>query len=227
MIISHKYKFIFIKTQKTAGTSIEVFLSRYCGPNDVLTTIQPYVEPHEARNYIGLFNPLPEMALRIKSPISSTKDLVGRRRFFNHMPASLVKARIPARVWNSYYKFCVERNPWDKCVSSYYMIKERQAKNLTFEHYMARGRYPINYPLYTDKKGQILVDRVVGYEHLVEELDEIFSQLGVPFHGDLGVRAKSNYRPGNSDYRGMFTEQQRLLVENAFKREIELHGYIF
>jgi len=39
MIISHKHKFIFIKTRKTAGTSIEIFLSQFCGKNDTLTPI--------------------------------------------------------------------------------------------------------------------------------------------------------------------------------------------
>ena len=39
MIISHKHRFIFIKTRKTAGTSIEIFLSQFCDKDDILTPI--------------------------------------------------------------------------------------------------------------------------------------------------------------------------------------------
>ena len=57
MIISHLHKFIFIKTKKTASTSIEVGLSGICGPRDSIT---PLMQPDEARRrkmgYRGMQN---------------------------------------------------------------------------------------------------------------------------------------------------------------------------
>ncbi len=40
MLVSHSKKFIFLKTMKTAGTSVEIYLERYCVPSDT------YVEQH-------------------------------------------------------------------------------------------------------------------------------------------------------------------------------------
>ena len=35
MIISHKHKFIFLHSRKCAGSSMEVALNKYLGPNDI------------------------------------------------------------------------------------------------------------------------------------------------------------------------------------------------
>jgi len=40
LIISHKFKFVFVKTRKTAGTSIEMALRPHLGPDDVATPIR-------------------------------------------------------------------------------------------------------------------------------------------------------------------------------------------
>jgi hypothetical protein len=46
MIVSHKHRFIFLKTKKTAGTSIELALSALCGRDDIITPLaQPEDEP--------------------------------------------------------------------------------------------------------------------------------------------------------------------------------------
>ncbi len=229
MIISYEHKFIFIKTAKTAGTSIEVFLSQQCGAEDIITPIAPPVEGHQPRNHEQLVNPISELVRQPEGLLAALRNVFERRKkFYNHMPAWLIQRRVPVRVWNTYFKFCVERNPWDKVLSHYYMTASRAGGSLSLDQYLARGRFPINYFRYTDRSGaKIIVDRVVRYENLMNDLAEVFAQVDVRFEGNLGVRAKSDYRTDYTPYQEVFNEDQRRIVEQAFAREIEFHGYRF
>jgi hypothetical protein len=202
MIISHEHEFIFVKTEKTAGTSMEVYLSNHCGPLDVVTPIIPHVEPHVSHNYEG---------------------------YYNHMPACEIREQTDHNCWDTYFKFCVERNPWDKTISHYHMVKSRWNADLSFEHYLLEGKFPINFPKYTDPKNpsKVIVDEVLYYENLVDDLDRVFKRIGIPFHGSLGVAAKSEYRNDKRHYADVYTPEQALLVGDAFKQEIFLHGYTF
>ncbi len=226
MIISHKYKFIFIKTVKTAGTSIEVFLSPHCGDDDVLTPIYPNVAPHVARNYKGVFNPFPQLLSgRGRRAGRIFKELLQRRRFYGHMSAHVIRDRVPSQIWNDYFKFCVERNPWDKTLSNYHMRNYRSGGKLTLEQYFSKGRSCRNFKRYTDNKGRLLVDRVVKYENLADGLGEIFADLGIPFDGSLGTRAKSEYRSDRRPYREVLSDAQMEIIAKDYVQEIRMHGY--
>ena len=108
------------------------------------------------------------------------------------------------------------------------MHTAREGGSLSLDQYLARGRFPINYFRYTDRSGRkIVVDRILRYENLVTELGQVFSQFGIPFEGALGVQAKSEYRTDRRPYREIFNDMQRRIVEEAFAKEIELHGYRF
>ena len=106
----------------------------------------------------------------------------GRRahRFYNHISASEVNAHVGQQLWDDYFKFCVERNPWDRLVSLYYW--KHKAKPLpTFSEFIASDNPLIlkrkGFELYTND-GQIAVNKVCRLENISEELETIRSQLG-------------------------------------------------
>ncbi|HKA06102.1 MAG TPA: hypothetical protein VKD71_02510 [Gemmataceae bacterium] len=202
MIISHKYRFIFVKTLKTAGTSIEVFLSQHCGPLDVVTPIFPHLEPHVPRNDDG---------------------------YFNHISAAEIRSRVGPDVWRNYFKFCVERNPWDKTLSYYHMMNVRQGGGLSLDQFLAGNDFPVNHPKYTDPLDalRVIVDRVLSYERLTEDIGRVFRDLGIPFEGSLGVNAKSEYRTDRQPYWEVYTPAQAYRVATVFAQERRLHGYAF
>jgi hypothetical protein len=215
MIISHKYKFVFVKTIKTAGTSMEVYLSQHCGPRDIFTPITPPVPGHKARNFNGRVSP---------STLGGETEV--KQIFFNHMTARKIKQTISAKHWDSYFKFCVERNPWDRTLSHYHMFCHRHGHQ-DLQAYLESGNAMGNLFRYVDSDKQLLVDRVLRYERLNNELAEIFGQLGVPFSGSLDVYAKSDYRTDRRHYREVYTAQQRDMVYEQFADEIEMFGYVY
>ena len=228
MIISHKYKFIFIKTKKTSGSSIEIFLSQYCGEEDALSAINPEIYPHAPKNYRGLFNPIADiMAMRGDGYRKVLRKFVKREKYYSHIPARVVRRRLPTEIWNNYYKFCVERNPWDKTLSYHHWYNYKHGTSRTLDEYISEGNFCINYPLYTNKNRTIIVDKVIKYESLLEGLSEVFDRLEIPFSGTLGVAAKGQARKDKRPYQEVYSEEQRAVIEKVFATEIKMHGYTF
>ncbi len=198
MILSHKYQFIFIRTTRTAGTSIEMLLGRHCGDDDIVTPIQPHVEPHRARNHEG---------------------------FYSRMPAHEVRDKIGADTFDSYFTFCLERNPYDKTISHYYALRNAGAKSLTLDAYFMAGNFCIDREKYLPPGGgDIMVDRVCLYESIEEELGEVFAKLGIPADPSTLVRAKSGFRD-ERDYTNILDPGHIGLVNSLFAYEFARFGY--
>lgn len=227
MIISHKYRFIFIKTRKTAGTSVELMLEEICAADDIVTPILPAESGHSPRNYAGVFNPFYELVdgsyggSYANSAKRTIGDLYRKRKFYNHMCARLVRSRIGKTLWDSYFKWCVERDPVDKVVSDYFMKKHRFGGSLSPTEYIETQQMPINSRIYCDRNGGVMVDRVIPYENLSEGLSEVIKNLSLPTSVAAMPRAKSSYRPG-SKYQNPFSQRQLRTIREAFREDTEI-----
>ena len=198
MILSHKYQFIFIRTTRTAGTSIEMLLGRHCGDDDILTPINPHVEPHRARNHEG---------------------------FYSRMPAHEVCEKVGAETFGNYFTFCFERNPYDKTVSHYYALKDAGSTPPTLDDYFMAGNFCIDREKYLPPGGgDIMVDRVCLYESLEADLGEVFAQLGIPADPSTLVRAESRFRD-ERDYTNVLHPRHIGLVNSLFAYEFAQFGY--
>ena len=229
MLISHEHRFIFLKTRKTAGTSIEISLSRFCGQNDIVTPITASDEAIRrsrnvrARNYRASIR---EYKLRDWRDLFLERRL--KKKFWNHARARYVKRIIGDRIWNDYFKFCFERNPWDKVVSGFWWKNSLLPENKrpSFQEFIqARNFSFYNYPQYSDK-GSVLVDYIGRYENLMEDLNTITKKIGLGFDGWL-PRAKGNIRKDSKPYREYYEDRQVEIISEYFRKEIELMGYTF
>ena len=235
MIVSHKHRFIFLKTKKTAGTSVEVFLSGIAGPDAIVTPEDPQEPGHVPRNFRGgwNYNFLPAMLADPGFPGSFLRHPRGRlglyRHYWNHMPAWLARAKLGEEVWNGYFKFCFERNPWDKVISLYwwYMrengwFERTTSKPPSLEEFMLdrRGLESSDWHLYAIDE-EIAVDEVGRYENLTGDLGSILDKIGVTAEVEL-PRAKSSYRKRDAERLSRETAER---IGQLFHREIEAFGY--
>ncbi len=225
MIISHRHKFIFIKTAKTAGTSIEIGLSKFCGPDDVITTISP--EDEAQRKELGYRGP---QNYRIPFSNYSKGDYLrflqrrNRLCFYNHMGAAEIIRYTDPKVWETYFKFCFERNPWDKVVSWYFWRYKVEPRPSISDFIRSREANLIKgFELYT-LSSEIVVDKVYRYERINEAVEDIRAKLDLGAQIEL-PKAKATWRGTHDTYKAMLSPSDRERIAQVYAREIAYFHY--
>jgi hypothetical protein len=224
MIICHKYKFIFIKTRKTAGTSIDLALSSFCDQNDIIAL-------RAQNDELGKFY-IPSQNSEISLKYYGMSDVWryirhGRKKVFRaHSSASFIKDNISPDIWDSYFKFCFERNPWDKVISDYYWnLHMRRIGNANLHEFVMCNKMVSDFGKYTINN-EIAVDFIGKYENLEQDLEFVRDKLRLPDKIDLPY-AKSGIRKDYSPYQKVFSEEERRKITEVFSKEICTLGYSF
>jgi hypothetical protein len=215
MLISYKYKFLFVHIAKTGGTSIRAALAPLLLQD-------------------GL-SPLRWLCHRLSH---ATGHRLGSK-FPRHAKAIAALEMLPRETFFSLYRFAFVRNPWDLQVSSYHHLKrERPALvgECTFKEFLAwklDPKRPYQYHLDTsitlqsrylyDLEGKILVNKVGRYERLAEDFAEICQTIGIPtpklpHHRQAKDRAV---------YRNYYDTESLAWVAEFFKEDIEKFDYRF
>ncbi len=229
MIISHEHRFIFVKTHKTAGSSLEVALARECAEGDIVSHMEDNIASGIPRNY-GPTSALGAAYNRhklLRKLIPRHSSLLGAF-YYEHMPAWRIRELVGEGIWSEYFTFCFERNPWDKVVSYYLWKKHGQGKPmLPFGDYLARKahRLPRDGELYFDGE-EPMVDRVFEFRELGVALQELRQRLDLELPEPL-PREKTGVAVERKPYVEYFDDASRQRVAELFAKEIALMGYEF
>jgi hypothetical protein len=234
MLISHRKRFIYIKTMKTAGTSVESYFEPYCMAEG------EWEFRHGRHEYVG-----PEGIIGYRGVRGRTHE------WYNHMPAAEIRDKAGDSVWNAYYKFCVIRNPFDKLVSAFYFFDKRnetrsdgagwkeKLKQLyrapaasdsrehriqRFRDWLKRRRAPMDRDMYTIA-GRLCVDYFIRFEDLAGGIRDVCARVDIPFAPEKIPKLKSGIRSHDIPLRDYYDADSLVIVKKLYGFELETFGY--
>lgn len=207
MIISHRYKFIFIHVWKTGGTSIARALA-------------PFAEngTEEASFFRSLFEK--------KKPLSSD--------FEQHITCAELSEKLDQKYFKNYFKFAFVRNPLSWEVSYYHFITQKPNNHPQKEIIRQLGSFENYIPwaaehemmkrsqrtFLHDDHGNLLVDFVGKYEELEQGMNYVAKKMGLS-----GLELKRHNSSEHAKYQDYYTEETANIVMEAMKVDFELFGY--
>ena len=222
MIISHSHKFVFVKTKKTAGTSIECALAPSLESGDLASPLVEHEPKYRrfSRDFVRILREK-DSAIRARNP---------------HLPASVISTHFKEET-QGYFSFCVERNPWDKAISAFFFWiskhpadpSKSQEENFWEFAESPRLSFFSDFDSYMDN-GAPQVDRILSFENLSDEFSSVTQLVGLPQVTLGGIKAKGEIRPKNSHsleqfYGPNIDNPAAKRVRSVFAREIEYFGY--
>ena len=229
MVVSHKYKYIFIHNDKAAGTAMRHHLRKH--------------EETFAPAFIGHWHG------------SMTQELWDEHKHImngflgQHSKPYTIKAYFDLMGWNwnDYFKFGMVRNPFDRIVSMYEwrrsvipassknpenkgnrvnLNKIASEADCEFKDFVIKKTQPWNSQLnYFYSKKDCVVDFIGRYENLEEDFKHIIKTILPNVSDELCTLQKINHSVRKKDYRSYYNDETRKIVEDRCADELELLGY--
>lgn len=215
MPVSHAHRTIFVHIPKTAGTSVEAALGMHGVKADI--GVKPYFNQTLDREH-----------------------LYGRDA--QHLTAEGLKAELNG-LFDSYFKFAVVRNPWDRLVSTCAWSDQKWFKGQALEPseferivrrlyaasrdprsaqaLLASTHFRPQFLYLVDRELRPLVDYVARYENLTEDWATICSRLKLG--AALPSRMQSHHRP----YQEYYSDETRAMVGELYSRDASMFSYAF
>ena len=219
MLVSHRYKFIYIKTRKTASTSIEGLLEPLCAPAGHV--------PRHVQAYISSENGI----IAGRAGGQSQDDPLTA-----HSSAQTVVKELGLKTFRSYLKIYPVRDPYDKVVSWFWHVMPKEirgemeadfgtARRLFRTWMLMRPSLPVDTQFYTTSRG-FFKAYPIHYERMAEDLEALAEKLGAPIDlSQLPSWKTASRAHKDIPLQDYYDTDTREIVRSDFRRDFKKFGY--
>ncbi len=231
MLISHSHRFVFLKTHKTAGTSLHAMLRPFCVPPNDRTeaTRALHISPW------GM----------VSSATRTTSEQYSPHKWYEHSGLELLRTYMPI-AFHTYHKIAVVRHPYDKTVSAFFfskwndgqsdkrdMLQLTGAENLQEQFY----RYVTNSPvfwtmrhdreLFFDSREQFRIDSIIRFESLQKDLQKMSDSLGLGLDiaKALPLKKRVVEEEVRQRYRQLIAPESKAVIDDYYGWYFDQFGY--
>ncbi|MDI7862207.1 sulfotransferase family protein [Rhizobiaceae bacterium n13] len=219
MLISHQHKFIYLKTHKTASTTVE-------GVLEVLCTPQGHTPQHKQAE--------------MKSDTGYVAGRGGGQKpadFLQaHSPANEVRRKVGTAVFESYRKVYTVRNPYDKVISWFWHVMPKDTNERLAQDFSAsrqlfndwlqmRPVLPADLQYYRTKQG-FFEAHLIRYENIAGGLKQFADELQTDIDLSAMPTWKTQVRAHKDrSYDDYYEPKARDIVRRIFAHDFETFNY--
>ena len=222
MYINHTHKFIFVHVPKTGGMT-----TRYFFRNNKIKN-QSYLEDENLDNK--------DVDKVINRYIENEVQFM----FTLHLPITFMK-KYYSDEFNSYYKFGVVRNPYDRFISSFYYkqpvnvfeLDIESTKKFIKQKYIPRIEAKKNtmqvvlpqHKFLCDENGKIIVNKVYRYaKDLKPVLENMILDLNLPIVNPI-MESKNISSKSRFDKNLLLDDELKNWIYDFYKKDFEIFEY--
>jgi hypothetical protein len=155
-----------------------------------------------------------------------------------HLLARQVRSEVGLEIFNSFYKFTIVRNPWDRIVSQFAYMQARpdlmdfigMQPDTEFKAYLGliQKKQHVQWMPQTDfildQDGTLLVDKIGRLESIEKDSNEVFDILGVCREQDKNFHANRSERKSIDHY---YDQESVEMVGEIYSSDINYLNYSF